>query len=137
MVYRNEVEMAIANVLKRSNIKNVTMPVSTEKKKYPLVIVEMTGEEKDHYLSSSKVTVEIMILSALVKNWEEIHYDTLRNVLDALSQRGANGLYKKLQDLGLNVLHVFNAMDGGTVEMRDGNGSPIVQSNVVTELQVM
>ena len=138
MVYRHKVEHAFANILNKAGVDYVTTPISADRKRYPLVIVEMTQEEKDHPVLSSRVSVECIILSALKKrDWEEVHYTLLQKVSDALSQRGSDGLHKKLRDLGLNVLYVFSTMDGGTVEMKDGNGSPVVQSSVITELQVM
>lgn len=132
MIERSRVEDAFVSLLKQAGAENVRRPVYGEENKYPRIVVNMVGEERDHPLLNSNVTVECMIETALEDGWQTAHNTQLEAVKKTLFEFS---LARRLRKNGLNVPVIFSTMDGG-LEIEDDEMTPLARSTVTTNLAV-
>ena len=125
MTNREQVENAVANILIKHSIPNVSIDVNVEEIKYPYVVVDMSSEVKVDPRLPSDIGIDVCC-SSIIGREESVaktHYDFVDRVRKILSSRGANGLYYMLWGAGLPVSQINETVDNGTEIEEEEGGS--------------
>lgn len=134
---REKIENAVATVLKNAGVSNVRIDVNTEEIKYPVVVVNMSGESKQDPRLASEITVDVMCQSIIGReeSIDKTHYNFVDNVRIILYSRGKNGMYNRLWGAGLPVGHVLETIDAGT-DINEEEGGSMAITTIQTRFRL-
>lgn len=135
MTNRYKIEKAFVDVLERTGLENVRMTCSSDLLAWPLILVEMTGETRDHPRLPANVLVDVHYYTQIPKDKfiDRGHYDGLDKVKEPLMEEG--GIYLRLLDVGLNVSSVLNTEETGT-EIIENEGGSQARSTITVSLAI-